>query len=326
MEKSNLAETDSGFELKLRPKKLEEFIGHQDIVKRLKVIITAAKEREEALGHILFHGPPGLGKTTLASILAQEMQAALVTASGPALEKTGDLAGILTNLQENDLLFIDEIHRMSRSMEEYLYPAMEDFNLDLMIDSGPNARSVQVSLNHFSLVGATTRVGNLSSPLRSRFPIIIRLEHYDIESLSEIVFRSAKILGCQISKEASIEVAKRSRGTPRVANNLLRWVRDVAQLHNANQIDVATVDEACHMIKIDSSGLDEMDKKILDLIIDHHDGGPVGLKTIAQTLGEEETTLAEVYEPYLIMQGFIKRGPRGREVTKLAMEHLGRSS
>lgn len=325
MEKSNLAETDSGFELKLRPKKLSEFIGHDDIVKRLRVIIQAAKERGEALGHILFHGPPGLGKTTLASILASEMNSTLTTASGPALEKTGDLAGILTNLEDKDLLFIDEIHRMSRSMEEYLYPAMEDFNLDLMIDSGPNARSVQVTLNHFSLVGATTRVGNLSSPLRSRFPIIIRLEYYDIAPLSEIVFRSAKILNCDISKEASLAIARRSRGTPRVANNLLRWVRDVAQLHNENLIDVATVDDACKMIKIDEQGLDEMDMKILDMIINEHDGGPVGLKTIAQTLGEEETTLAEVYEPYLIMQGFLKRGPRGREVTKMALEHLGRS-
>ncbi len=324
MEKSNLVDSDNGFELKLRPKKLSEFIGHEEIVKRLSIIIKAAKERNEAVGHILFHGPPGLGKTTLAAILANEMGGSLTTASGPALEKTGDLAGILTNLQENDLLFIDEIHRMSRSMEEYLYPAMEDFNLDLMIDSGPNARSVQVALNRFSLIGATTRVGNLSSPLRSRFPIIIRLEYYDVKALTEIVFRSAKILNCQTSLEAAEAIARRSRGTPRVANNLLRWVRDLAQLHNENIIDTKIVEEACQMVKIDDKGLDEMDMKILDMIIKLHAGGPVGLKTIAQTLGEEESTLSEVYEPYLIMQGFLKRGPRGREVTKFAYEHLGR--
>ena len=323
MDGTNLNELDTGFELKLRPRTLSEFIGHRDVVERLKVIINAAKGRGEALGHILFHGPPGLGKTTLASILAHEMGGSLVTASGPALEKAGDLAGILTNLRENDLFFIDEIHRMSRSMEEYLYPAMEDFRLDLTIDSGTNARSVQVSLNHFSLIGATTKVGNLSSPLRSRFPMIIRLEYYDLLSLTEIVFRSAKILGCEITREAAEALAKRARGTPRVANNLLRWVRDFAQLHHENQIDHSCVKQACHMIKIDELGLDEMDKKILEMIIDLHDGGPVGLKTIAQTLGEDETTLAEMYEPYLIMQGFIKRGPRGREVTKFAYEHLG---
>ena len=322
MEKSNLVDSDTGFELKLRPKTLSEFIGHEDIVRRLKVIIKAAKERKEAVGHILFHGPPGLGKTTLAAILANEMQSSLITASGPALEKAGDLAGVLTNLQEHDLFFIDEIHRMSRSMEEYLYPAMEDFNLDLMIDSGPNARSVQVSLNNFSLIGATTRVGNLSSPLRSRFPIIIRLEYYDIEPLTEIAFRSAKILGCETSRESAKAIALRSRGTPRIVNNLLRWVRDMAQLHNNNVIDESIVDEACNMIKIDKKGLDEMDKRIIETIIDLHDGGPVGLKTIAQTLGEDETTLTEVYEPYLIMQGFLKRGPRGREVTKFAYEHF----
>ena len=318
-----MKDSDQGFELKLRPKSLSEFIGHDDVVRRLKVIIEAAKGRNEAVGHILFHGPPGLGKTTLASILAHEMGASLVTASGPALEKAGDLAGILTNLGENDLFFIDEIHRMSRTMEEYLYPAMEDFHLDLMIDSGANARSVQVTLNHFSLIGATTKVGNLTSPLRSRFPIVIRLEYYDLHNLTEIVFRSAKILGCETSREAAEAIAKRARGTPRIANNILRWVRDYAQLHNGNQIDVSCVREACTMIKVDEKGLDEMDKKILEMIIELHDGGPVGLKTIAQTLGEDETTLAEVYEPYLIMQGFIKRGPRGREVTKFAYEHLG---
>ncbi len=323
MDGTKLKDSDKGFELKLRPRMLSEFIGHDDVVRRLKVIINAAKGRNEAMGHILLHGPPGLGKTTLASILAEEMGSSLVTTSGPALEKAGDLAGILTNLAENDLFFIDEIHRMTRNMEEYLYPAMEDFRLDLMIDSGTNARSVQVSLNHFSLIGATTKVGNLSSPLRSRFPIIIRLEYYDLANLTEIVFRSAKILGCETNREAAEAIAKRSRGTPRVANNLLRWVRDYAQLHNENQIDLSCVREACQMIKVDEVGLDEMDKRILEMIIDLHDGGPVGLKTIAQTLGEDETTLAEVYEPYLIMQGFIKRGPRGREVTKFAYEHLG---
>ena len=323
MHKSSFKETDTGFELALRPRSLSEFIGHEEIIKRLCIIINAAKLRNEALGHILFHGPPGLGKTTLASILAHEMGGSLVTTSGPAIEKAGDLAGILTNLQQNDLFFIDEIHRMSRSMEEYLYPAMEDYHLDLMIDSGANARSVQVSLNQFCLIGATTKVGNLSSPLRSRFPIIVRLEYYSQEALTEIVFRSTKILGCQTTKEAAAAIAKRARGTPRVANNILRWVRDYAQLHNDGLIDLSTVTQACKMIKVDEMGLDEMDKKILEMIIDLHNGGPVGLKTIAQTLGEDETTLAEVYEPYLIMQGLIKRGPRGREVTKFAYEHLG---
>ncbi len=319
----DLAVIDTGFDLKLRPKELAEFVGNELLISRLKMMIKAAKERGESLGHILFHGPPGLGKTTLAAIVAREMGASFVTSSGPAIAKAGDLAGILTNLQENDVLFIDEIHRLQKNVEEYLYSAMEDFSLDLMIDSGPSARSVSVTLNKFTLVGATTRTGILSAPLRSRFPIALRLEYYDDLSLGQILERSAKLLGVAIDSHSAKEIAKRSRGTPRVANNILRWVRDFAQIHNKNRIDEKTVSLACTMIAIDDMGLDEMDKKILKVIIDHHDGGPVGIKSIAASIGEEETTLIEVYEPYLIMKGLLKRTPRGREVTKFAYDHLG---
>jgi Holliday junction DNA helicase RuvB len=322
-EKSDIALIDTGFDLKLRPKDLEEFVGNEAIIARLKVIIEAAKQRGEAPSHLLFHGPPGLGKTTLAAIVAREMGSNFITSSGPAIEKAGDLAGILTNLQENDILFIDEIHRLQKNIEEYLYSAMEDFSLDLMIDSGPSARSISVSLNKFTLIGATTKTGNLSAPLRSRFPIGLRLEYYDTPSLSKIIMRSAKLLNVSINPSSSEAIAKRSRGTPRVANNILRWVRDFAQLHNKNVIDEKTVSKACTMIAIDDLGLDEMDKKILKVIIDHHEGGPVGIKSIAASVGEEETTLTEVYEPYLIMKGLLKRTPRGREVTKNAYDHLG---
>ena len=323
MEKNLLTKTDPRFESHLRPKSLKDFIGHEKVKEQLNVLIPSAKCRNERFGHILLHGPPGLGKTTLANIIAAEMGTRIFITSGPAVEKAGDLAGLLTHLETGNLFFVDEIHRLSRTVEEYLYPAMENFSLDLMIDSGPHSRSVQVELKPFTLLGATTRSGLLSSPLRSRFPHMIRLEYYETKALSEIVTRSAQILGCQIDLEGAQEIAKRSRGTPRMANNLLRWVRDIAQLRNANKIVGKLVEEACAMINIDQKGLDEMDKKILRSIIDMHDGGPVGLKSIGASIGEEEITLAEVYEPYLIMQGYLKRTPRGRVVTKLGYEHVG---
>jgi Holliday junction DNA helicase RuvB len=323
MEKSLLNKSDPRFDSHLRPKSLSQFIGHEKVKKQLNILIAAAKGRGEPLGHILFHGPPGLGKTTLANILAEEMGSRLFLTSGPAIDKAGDLAGLLTNLEKDNLFFIDEIHRLSRNVEEYLYPAMENFCLDLMIDSGAHARSVQVELKPFTLIGATTRSGLLSSPLRSRFVNVVRLEYYTVDALAEIVTRSATILGCEIDKKGAEEIASRSRGTPRMANNLLRWVRDIAQLHNANKIVGTLVEEACQMIGIDKVGLNDMDKKILELLIDMHDGGPVGLKSIAASIGEEETTLAEVYEPYLISQGYLKRTPRGRAATKYAYEHLG---
>lgn len=315
-------QNDKSLDLTLRPKNLSEFIGHKQTVRQLKVILEAAKERKEPLEHLLFHGPPGLGKTSLSHILAEEMGAKIVTTSGPAIEKAGDLAGILTNLEEGDILFIDEIHRLPRVVEEYLYPAMEDRKLDLIIDSGPGARSVTVSLNRFTLVGATTKVASMSSPMRSRFCFAIRLEYYDDEALATILIRSSQILGVKIDANGALGIAGRSRGTPRTANNLLRWVRDFAQLHNKNVIDQETVALACEMISIDSRGLDDMDTKILRVIDEHYRGGPVGIKTLAAALGEEEETLADIYEPYLIMKGFIKRTPRGRELTKTAYDHL----
>jgi len=313
---------DQVYEQKIRPARLSEFIGHDSVRDRLEVFIGAAKKRGESLGHALFYGPPGLGKTTLANIVANEMGTNLVTTSGPAIEKAGDLAGILTNMEEGDVLFIDEIHRMQRVIEEYLYSAMEDFTLDLMLDSGPNARSVQVELKHFTLIGATTRMGLLSAPLRSRFLQSLRLDHYDVESLQKILLRSSKILGVDLDEASSEEIAKRSRGTPRIANNLLKWVRDYAQMRCGGLVDRSCVRTALDMLNIDHRGLDEMDKKILRIMIDHYEGGPVGLKTLSAALGEEADTLSEVYEPYLIMQGFLKRTMRGREVTTLAYEHL----
>lgn len=322
MEESYLTKADKGFDLQLRPQKLSQFIGHESIIQRLNVLLNAAKGRGEALGHILFHGPAGLGKTTLAHIIAQEMAASITTTTGPSIERAGDLAGILTNLKDRDIFFVDEIHRIHKNVEEYLYPAMEDFTLDLMIDSGPSARSVSVDLNRFTLIGATTRSGNLSAPLRSRFGILIRLEFYSVEALTEIVKRSADILRVKIDTDSAKAIAERSRGTPRLANNLLRWVRDFAQLNNANIIDLKTVLAASEMVQIDEKGLDEMDKKILQLMIKEHGGGPVGLKAIASLIGEEESTIADVYEPYLILKGYIKRTPRGRSVTEKAIEHL----
>ncbi|MDE3045568.1 MAG: Holliday junction branch migration DNA helicase RuvB [Verrucomicrobiota bacterium] len=319
---SSWAQPDEPFEVPLRPQSLDEFVGQEQVRKRLEVSISAAKGRGEALGHCLFSGPPGLGKTTLAYIMAKSMRTQLFVTSGPAIEKAGDLAGLLTNLKKGDILFIDEIHRLSKLAEEYLYSAMEDFSLDLMIDSGPNARSVQVKLNPFTLVGATTRSGLLSAPMRSRFLINLRLDYYDAATLSSILLRSSSILKTTLHPDAAIEIAQRSRGTPRIANNLLRWVRDYTETHKKKSIDLMTSREALEMLSIDELGLDEMDKKILNVIIEHHKGGPVGLTNLAAAVGEEPHTLEEVYEPYLILQGFIKRTPRGREATGLAYQHL----
>jgi holliday junction DNA helicase RuvB len=320
---SSLTEQDEDFEVPLRPESLNDFIGQNNVRERLDLSINAAKGRDETLGHCLFSGPPGLGKTTLAHIISKTMGTQLTVTSGPALEKAGDLAGLLSNLQEGDVLFIDEIHRLNKTIEEYLYPAMEDFVLDIMIDSGPSARSVQIKLNKFTLIGATTRTGLLSSPFRSRFPFSCRLDYYSPELLSHIVKRSSSILNLPIDEEGALEVARRSRGTPRIANNLIRWVRDYAQMRTGNQVNQTVVQQALSMLDIDAQGLDEMDKKILSVIIHHYNGGPVGLNTIAVAIGEEKNTLEEVYEPYLIMQGFIKRTPRGREVTRLAYKHMG---
>lgn len=322
---SSWTKPDETFEIPLRPQTLRDFQGQDSIRERLEVIIEAAKQRNEPLSHCLFYGPPGLGKTTLANIIAKTMGTNLVVTSGPVLEKAGDLAGLLTSLKEGDILFIDEIHRLSRVIEEYLYPAMEDFALDLVIDSGPSARSVQVKLNKFTLIGATTRMGLLTGPMRSRFPFSCRLDFYDVATLQGIIMRSSKILGLTLSDEGAKEVALRARGTPRIANNLLRWVRDYAQIKTNTQADKLTVQRALHMLAIDHKGLDEMDKKILEVIMDHYKGGPVGISTIAVAIGEEADTLSDVYEPYLIMLGFLKRTPRGREVTEAAYKHLGRS-
>jgi len=325
MIESSWTKPDDPFEVPLRPETLGDFVGQDNIRERLDVFIAAAKERNEALGHCLLHGPPGLGKTTLANIIAKSMGTQLVVTSGPVIEKPGDLAGILTHLKEGDILFIDEIHRMNRTLEEYLYPAMEDFTLDLMIDSGPSARSVQVKLNRFTLVGATTRAGLLSSPLRSRFLLSLRLDYYTPDCLQKILLRSGQLLGVSLTQEGALAIAERCRGTPRIGNNLLRWVRDFAQIKKHPLIDREVAHLALDRLDIDHRGLDEMDKRILQLIIDKYQGGPVGISTLAVALTEEGHTLEEVYEPYLIMQGFLKRTPRGREATALAYEHLGRS-
>lgn len=319
---SSLAQEDVTFEVPLRPQSIEEFIGQDAIRERLDVLIGAAKQRGEQLGHCLFSGPPGLGKTTLANILSKAMGSNLTVTSGPVIMKPGDLAGILTNLKHGDILFIDEIHRMNREVEEYLYQAMEDYTLDLLIDSGPNARSIQMKLNKFTLAGATTRVGLLTSPLRSRFAFTCRLDYYETRQLIQILQRTARILNIALDDKAAEEIAKRSRGTPRVANNLLRWVRDYAQMRAGNVITLPVAKSALQMLAIDHRGLDEMDKKLLQVMIDHYNGGPVGLNTIALAVGEEPSTIEEVNEPYLILQGFIKRTPRGREVTPLGHQHM----
>lgn len=321
---SSLCQPDATFDVPLRPQSLAEFDGQEQIKERLEVLIGAAKQRGETLGHCLFSGPPGLGKTTLANILAKAMGTNLVVTSGPVIEKAGDLAGVLTNLKEGDILFIDELHRLNRTVEEYLYPAMEDFALDLMIDSGPSARSVQVKLNRFTLVGATTRTGLITAPMRSRFAFTCRLDYYQPAVLEKILQRTSRILNLEITKDALKEVANRARGTPRIANNLLRWVRDFAQMRAGNKVDTDVVQKALQLLAIDEMGLEEMDKRILSVIIDHYNGGPVGLNTVAIAVGEEGSTLEEVYEPYLILQGLLKRTPRGREATPLAYKHMGR--
>lgn len=319
---SSLIKEDVSFEMPLRPACLEDFIGQEEVKERLDVLMGAAKLRGEALGHSIFSGPPGLGKTTLAHIVAKSMGSSLVISSGPVLEKPSDLVGILTNLQEGDILFIDEIHRLPRNVEEYLYPAMEDFMIDLMIDSGPHARSVQLKLNHFTLIGATTRFGLLSAPLRSRFPFTCRLDYYPIEALEKILKRTSHLLKLVFDEEALSEIASRGRGTPRIANNLLRWVRDYAQMRAGNKINKEVAISALKMLSIDERGLDELDKRILTVLIDHYEGGPVGINTIAVAIGEESHTIEEVYEPFLILQGFLKRTPRGRMATSLAYQHL----
>jgi len=316
-------EADAELEKALRPVRFEAFNGQDKVVENLRVFVAAARMRGEALDHILLYGPPGLGKTTLAGIIANELGVGFKVTSGPVLDKPGDLAGILTSLEPNDVLFIDEIHRLSRVVEEYLYSAMEDYRIDIMIDKGPGARSVQLSLNPFTLVGATTRSGLLTSPLRARFGINCHLEYYGHKVLRRIILRSASLLRVQCSLEAADEIALRSRGTPRIANALLRRVRDFAQVKGEGHIDPEIARYALEALNIDRYGLDEVDNKILNTIIQKFHGGPVGLSTIATALGEDPGTIEEVYEPYLIKEGFLKRTPRGREVTPLALEHLG---
>lgn len=314
---------ETGIEKKIRPSRLAEFIGHDDICHRLQILIDAAKSRGDALSHVLFHGPPGLGKTTLSLILAKEMNCSITQTSGPAIEKPADLAGILTNINEGDILFIDEIHRMPKNVEEYLYQAMEDFTLDIMIDSGPTAKSVSITLKPFTLVGATTKTGMLSAPLRTRFPFNVRLDFYDTNSLVEIAKRSSQVINIDIKTAAAKEIANRSRGTPRIVNNLLRWVRD-CHTGKTTAVTKEDADHALNMLAIDGKGLDEMDLRVLTWIIDHHGGGPVGIKSIAIAMGEDPETIESIQEPYLITKGYLKRGPSGRIATALAYKHLGK--
>ena len=310
-------------ELSLRPKTLEDYIGQQKVKENMKIFIEAAKKRNESLDHCLFYGPPGLGKTTLANIIANEMNVNLRVTSGPAIEKPGDLAAILTNLSEHDVLFIDEIHRLSKSVEEVLYPAMEDFALDIIIGKGPAARSIRLDLPKFTLIGATTKAGSLTSPLRDRFGVLQRLELYTPEELMQIVLRSAQILGVNIETSGALEIARRSRGTPRIANRLLRRVRDYAEIKSNGNVDAKTADYALSMLEIDAIGLDRTDKNMIKTMIDAFSGGPVGLETLAATTGEDANTIEDVYEPYLMQLGFLQRTPRGRVVTRLAYQHFG---
>lgn len=317
--------SDKEFENALRPLSFSDFSGQEKIVNNLDIFVQAARMRGESLDHVLLHGPPGLGKTTLSNIIANELGVGFKVTSGPVLDKPGDLAGILTSLEPNDVLFIDEIHRLSPIVEEYLYSAMEDYRIDILIDKGPSARSIQIDLNPFTLIGATTRSGLLTAPLRARFGINMHLEYYDSKTLSGIIRRSADILGVTYDEESTYEIARRSRGTPRIANALLRRVRDFAQVMGNGHIDISIARTALEALNIDKYGLDEIDNKILCVIIDKFKGGPVGIGTIATALSEDPGTIEEVYEPYLIKEGFIKRTPRGREVTDLAYKHLGRT-
>ena len=318
-----LTKPDAALELTLRPSLFSEFTGQPKVKERLEIAVAAAKQRGEALDHILLNGPPGLGKTTIANILARAMGANLKSTSGPTIEKAGDLAGLLTNLEEGDVLFIDEIHRLQKTIEEYLYPAMEDFKLDIIIDQGSNARSVRLNLPRFTLIGATTRSGLLSAPLLTRFPIRERLDYYVAEDLEKIVIRSARLLNVEIDETGAREIARRSRGTPRIVNNLLRRVRDYAQVRHDGRITAAVADQALAMLEIDQNGLDEMDKRILEAIIVKFGGGPVGVNSLAVAVGEEPDTIEEVYEPYLIMEGYLNRTPQGRVATELSYRKLG---
>ena len=319
----HLSSEERQLEKALRPQMLDDFSGQMKIVDNLKVFIEAAKQRNEALDHVLLHGPPGLGKTTLSYIIANELNTNIKLTSGPVLEKPGDLAGLLTNLETGDVLFIDEIHRLNNVIEEYLYSAMEDYRIDIMIDSGPSARSIQLELNPFTLIGATTRMGLLTSPLRARFGINCHLDYYDVKTLQKIIIRSANILNVDITDEGALELARRSRGTPRIANALLRRVRDFAQIKGNGVVDLEIARYGLEALNVDDGGLDEMDNRILSTIIEKFKGGPVGISTIATAVGEEPGTIEEVHEPFLIMEGYIHRTPRGREATSKAYKHLG---